>query len=175
MELYLKLLAGDGAADDLLGHSVSISGSRAILGAYGDDDRGGDAGAAYIFEIDAGGTWTRKAKLYASDPAASDNFGYSVSVSGDRAIVGASGKASSAGAAYVFERGADGIWTQEARLTPNDSTASDYFGCSVAISGQRAVIGAYGNDDDYSMAGSAYIFVRAGDGTWLRAGEARCR
>ncbi len=102
-----KLLASDAAAGDLFGFIVSISGDRAIVGAHRDDDNGSDSGSAYVFERDAMGNWKEVDKLTASDAAADDLFGISVSISGDRAIVGAlfhDDNGSDSGSAYVFER-----------------------------------------------------------------------
>ncbi|MBK6947742.1 MAG: FG-GAP repeat protein [Haliscomenobacter sp.] len=95
----LKALASDAGADDQLGYSVAISGDYAIVGAWMDNIPGGiigdkiDAGSAYIFERIAG-TWTQVQKLTASDAAALDVFGSSVSISGNYAIVGAQAKIS---------------------------------------------------------------------------------
>jgi len=99
-----KLLAGDGAADDEFGYSVSISGDYAVIGAYYDDDNGVDAGAAYVF-VRSGSTWSLHPKLTASDGAAGDDFGYSVALCGDYAVIGApyhDDNAPDAGSAYVF-------------------------------------------------------------------------
>jgi hypothetical protein len=153
-----KLLAGDGAASDYFGYSVSISGDFAIAGAYADDDNGSASGSAYIFEWD-GANWSQQAKLLASDGAASDYFGYSVSISGDFAIAGAYGdddKGSNSGSAYIFKRDGE-TWSQQQKLLASDGAAGDYFGYSVSISGNKAIAGAY---NDVSAAGSAYIFMR---------------
>jgi len=161
-----RLLASDAAASDYLGYSVAVSGDTAVIGAYGDDDGGSDAGSAYVF-VRAGGVWTQQAKLTAADAAQYDYFGYSAAVSGDTAVIGAYGDddgGSSAGSAYVFVR-SGGVWTQQAKLTVADAAQYDYFGCSVAVSGDTAVIGAYEDDDGGSAAGSAYVFVRSG-GVW---------
>ena len=103
-----KLTASDGATSDYFGCSVSISsdGNTAIVGAYSDDDKGTDGGSAYIYTR-SGSTWSQQAKLLASDGAASDYFGYSVSISsdGNTAIVGAYGdddKGTDSGSAYIF-------------------------------------------------------------------------
>jgi hypothetical protein len=105
------------------------------------------------------------AKLLASDGAATDNFGYSVAVAGDTAVIGArdDDNGNLSGSAYVFVRDSTGAWAQQAKLLPSDGAAGDYFGDSVALAGDTAVIGAYG-DDDFS--GSAYVFVRDGTGAW---------
>ena len=119
-----KITASDGANGDYFGCSVSINGDYAIVGAYGDDDKGSGAGAAYVF-VRSGTDWTEQTKLTASDGAASDNFGESVSINGDSVIVSARGdddKGSGAGAAYVFVRGG-AVWTEQAKLTASDGAA----------------------------------------------------
>ena len=162
-----KLTASDGVASDYFGYSVGVSGDFAILGAYGDDDKGSNAGSAYIFQRD-NESWTQKAKLSASDGAASDYFGRSVAISGEYAIAGVPYEDptyTDAGSAYVFEKPPGG-WanmTQNAKLMASDRAAYDYFGCSVSASGDCAIVGAYGDDS----AGSAYIFKRVG-GLWTQ-------
>jgi hypothetical protein len=156
-----KLLASDGAADDEFGESVAISGDYAIVGAYRDDDNGTDSGSAYVFERDGSGNWAEVTKLLASDGAADDDFGESVAISGDYAIVGApidDDNGTDSGSAYVFERDGTGNWTEVAKLLASDGATSDYFGTSVAISGDYAIVGAYLDDDNGTDSGSAYIF-----------------
>ena len=104
------------------------------------------------------------AKLTASDPAADEWFGYSVSVSGDTAVVGAYGKDDDHGAAYIFVYSGES-WSQQAKLTASDRMPTDWFGYAVAISGDTAVIGAIGDDDDGTESGAAYVFERSG-GSW---------
>jgi hypothetical protein len=101
-----KLLASDGAANDLFGYSASISGDYAVVGAFYDDDNGGRSGSAYVFERNAVGTWGQVARLLPTDGASLDNFGVAVSISGDYAVVGAyadDDNGLSSGSAYVFE------------------------------------------------------------------------
>ena len=164
-----KFTAADRNTWDLFGISVSVSGGTAVIGAHYDDDKGYRSGSAYVFVRAADGTWSQQAKLTAADGAANDWFGGSVSVSGDTAVIGADlddDKGSDSGSAYVFVRVADGTWSQQAKLTAADGAAYDNFGYSVAVDGDTAVIGAYCDDDKGSMSGSAYVFVRAADGTW---------
>ena len=100
-----KLTASDGAANDFFGFSVSLSGDRALVAAIRDDDLGTDSGSAYVFERQGDGTWLEVAKLTASDGAAVDYFGVSVSLSGDRALVGAccdDDLGDNSGSAYIF-------------------------------------------------------------------------
>mgnify|MGYP003652150590 FL=1 len=166
------LIASDATASDYFGKSVSISGDYAIVGASGaDPDSKSRAGAAYIFKKDTSGTgWTQHAKLVASDKAANDYFGGSVSISGIDVIVGATGQdpngQSSAGAAYVFTRSGS-YWSQQAKLVASDAAFADSFGESVSIDGNYAIIGAYREDPGtptLSSAGSAYVFTRYGSG-----------
>jgi hypothetical protein len=172
-----KLVASDRALESNFGFSVSISGDYAIVGAFSEaKDASGnnplnDAGSAYIFKRD-GTSWSQQAKLVASDRAVHDYFGWNVSISGDYAIVGAysededasgNNTLTGAGSAYIFKW--DGTsWTQEAKLVASDRKQNDYFGQSVSISGDYAIIGAYYEDEDalgfstLNAAGSAYIF-----------------
>ena len=172
--LQAKLTASDGAAFDLFGASVDVDGDTAVVGAYGDDTRGGgDAGSAYVFTR-TGTTWTQQAKLTASDGAAFDYFGFSVDVDGDTVVVGAPDDGDDttpagayAGLAYVFTRTGT-TWTQQAKLTASDGAASDNFGYSVAVSGDTAVVGAHNDDTRGGVdAGSAYVFTRTGT-TWTQ-------
>ena len=106
---------------------------------------------------------TELAKLTASDGAAGDEFGYSVSMSGDTVVVGAytdEENGDRCGSAYVFERDAGGAgnWDQAAKLTASDAAEDAFFGWSVSISGDTVVVGALGNDDDGENSGSAYVF-----------------
>ena len=158
--LQRKLVPVDGAAGDLFGESVSISGDVAIVGAPLDDDNGDRSGSAYIYRFD-GTTWSQEQKLLASDGAERDFFGISVSISGDVAVVGAlddDDNGTDSGSAYVFRF--DGTtWTHEQKLLASDGAAEDFFGDSVSISGDVAIVGADGNDDNGPESGSAYMFT----------------
>ena len=162
-----KLLASDGATFDYFGSSISVSGdgSTIVVGAYADDDKGNASGSAYIFDRDG----NELGKLTASDGAAGDFFGRSISVSGDGStiVVGAylddddgTGFTDS-GSAYIFDR--DG--QQLAKLTASDAAANDFFGSSISVSGDGStiVVGAHIDDDNGSGSGSAYIFDRDGN------------
>ena len=153
-----KLLASDGAASDVFGWSVAISGDYAVVGAIGASS---GLGSAYVF-LRSGTSWSQQAKLTASDGANSDRFGESVAISGDYAVVGAQGESGSgSGSAYVFKLSGTS-WTQEAKLLPSDGATGDIFGFRVSISGDYAVVGAHGHDDNGSQSGSAYVFKRTG-------------
>ncbi|MEM7396754.1 MAG: FG-GAP repeat protein, partial [Verrucomicrobiota bacterium] len=154
------------------GRTVSLSGDRAIISAVGDDAGGLEAGAAYIFERDEHGQWVETAFLQASDIEAWDGFGWSVAISGHRAVVGAREEDSvdwNAGAAYVFERDSHGIWNEVAKLRASDQQVHDQFGAAVAIDGDDIIVGVEQGDLVGRTDGAAYIFTRATDGSWLEA------
>ncbi|MDA7881406.1 FG-GAP repeat protein, partial [Akkermansiaceae bacterium] len=151
------------SASGNFGVSVAISGDSAIIGASRNNDSGNNSGSAYIFTR-SGSAWTLQAKLTADDAAAGDNFGGSVAISGDSVVIGAhqdDDAGSGSGSAYIFTRSGS-TWSQQAKLTAGDSAESDFFGVSVAISGDSVVIGAHQDDDGGSAAGSAYVFTRSG-------------
>ena len=173
----IKAVASDRAAHDYFGYNVSISGNYAIIGAYAEDEDASGlntlqvAGSAYIFESDGAGNWSEVQKLVASDRAANDRFGISVSISGDYAIIGATGADSNTGSAYVFERDGGGTWTEVQKLEAFDKGLGDYYGV-VSISGNYAIIGAQSEDQDgnnlntLAEAGSAYVYERDEFGYW---------
>ena len=158
-----KLTANDPAADDNFGAAVAISGDTVIVGTPNDDDGGMNSGSAYIFVRD-GANWSQQAKLTASDAATNDLFGWSVAMSGDTAVVGAhrndTASGVDSGSAYVFVRNGTN-WAEQTNLMSNDLAADDAFGHSVAISDNTVVIGAWRDDDAGSESGSAYVFVRS--------------
>lgn len=154
-----KLVPTAPPEEDFFGFSVGLSGSTVVVGAPLDDDGGFDAGAAYIFARDSAGAWSPQGKLLAGDGTALDYFGDAVALSGDTAVIGAWAAESDGGtgAAYVFTRRSDGIWTEQTNLLP--SGGADTYGDGVALSGDTAVIGARGSN-------AAYVFTRGGDGGW---------
>ena len=163
----IKLTASDAAMSDLFSHAIDIEGDRAIISSYENDDAGLNSGSAYIFELD-GGTWVETQKLTASDASAGDDFGYSVALFGDRVIIGARGNndgGSNSGSAYIFDLVGD-TWVETQKLTASDAAVEDRFGNAVSLSNDRAIIGAYLNDDDGTNSGAAYIF-ELDDGTWV--------
>jgi hypothetical protein len=161
-----KLLASDGAAMDHFGRFVSLDGDTALIGVECDDDNGenfGNSGSAYIF-IRSGTTWTQQAKLLASDGGGGDYFGSSVSLDGDTALIGAkynNDNGTNSGSAYVFTRSGTN-WTQQAKLLASDGGGGDYFGSSVSLDGDTALIGAERDDDNETDSGSAYVFTCSG-------------
>jgi hypothetical protein len=161
-----KLLAADGAAGDGFGSSVAIDGDTIVVGAAFDDDGGGDSGSAYVFTR-TGTTWTQQEKLLAVDAAAADNFGQSVAVAGDTAVIGSPYDDNvdvDSGSVYVFTRSA-ATWTQQAKVVAGDASAGDLLGSSVGISPDTLVAGAPRDDDGGIDSGSAYVFTSTGT-TW---------
>lgn len=165
--LQTKLAGSDTSAFKWFGYSVSISGNYAIIGQVYDNDKGYASGSAYIFKR-ASGSWSQQDKITASDGAPDDQFGWSVSISGDLAIVGTPwnddmGWDSDSGSAYIFQR-SDNIddpnWYELAKVTASDAAVGDRFGQCVSISGESAIVAAHHNDDNGDESGSAYIFEK---------------
>ena len=158
-----KLTASDAVPQDELGWSVAVDGDTAVIGAYLRDEADALTGAAYVFRYD-GADWAEEAKLTASDADAVDRFGRSVAISGDTAVVGASGNDDagfSSGSAYVFRYDGAG-WVEEAKLTASDAAGADLFGWSVAVDGDTVAVGALFDDADAIDSGSAYVFYYDG-------------
>ena len=154
-----KLTASDGSEINWFGYSVSISGNYVIVGAERDDDNGEASGSAYIFKR-SGSDWVQEAKLHSFDGNTGDFFGVSVSISEKSVVVGAfltDDKGDSSGSAYIFSREGSN-WVEGAKLLAFDGSASDWFGWSVAIAGDYAVVGAYLDDDNGENSGSAYVY-----------------
>jgi hypothetical protein len=162
-----QLSASEGAPGDEFGGAVAVSGDTAVIGAHASHPPDG-AGAAYVF-VRSGTTWTEQQKLTASDAAAADHFGLSLSLSGDTVAISAyaddTPRGFDAGSAYVFVRSGT-VWTQQQKLTAQDGGADDWFGVDVSVSADTVVVGAP-RDDRIGAAdvGSAYVFVRSGT-TW---------
>lgn len=204
-QAYLK--ASNAETNDFFGLPVAISGNTLVVAdAYDDsnattvngsetDNGAADAGSVFVFVRNDSGNWVKQAYLKASNAEAGDRFGVAVAVDGDTIVVGASHEDSDAtvvngdggndnaqdsGAAYVFVRDASGNWSQQAALRASNGESLDFFGGSVAVSGDTAVIGASSEDGDANglpNAGAAYVFVRDGSGNWseeavLRASDA---
>lgn len=101
-----KIMPSDGEAMDFFGSAVAISGETAIIGAQFDNDRGHEAGSAYLFRDEGGGKWVEIAEFAASDVTAGDRFGASVAASDQTVIFGAphdDDNGNNSGSAYIFE------------------------------------------------------------------------
>lgn len=172
-----------GAAYDYLGYSVDISGDYAVVGAYGNDQDGGNSGAAYIFEkVQGSDTWTLIKTIRSSETVNfnSDEFGYAVAISGDTVVVGArswyeSTELGRLGCAFVFQKdtGGENNWGKVKKILAVDAGDGDHFGYSVDISGDTIVVGAPWDDQAGSNSGSAYVFTRNAGGVnnWGQAAK----
>jgi hypothetical protein len=152
-----KLTASDEGINDSFGLCVGVSDSAVVVGARGDDDNGSNSGSVYIYQFDES-DWI-ETKLTPYDGRTGDAFGASVAVSDVTVVVGASlnddgGFAS--GSAYIYKL-VDSSWI-ETKLLASDDDSHDHFGNSIAVSGETIVVGAYGDEDNGSDSGSAYIF-----------------
>jgi len=172
--LEATLSPSDVQSNDQFGSDVSLDGNALLVGTPFEDDGGSSAGAAYVFRFD-GSSWNEEVKLVASDAQASDNFGESVSISNNLAVIGAPNEdggtgdpTSGSGAGYIFRF--DGSqWSQETILRPGVLQSSDNFGAAVAIDGTGAVVTApqrFGGGG--SAAGAAFIYQFDGS-TWIEA------
>lgn len=159
---HVATLAATSTGQDF-GYSVAVSGSTIVVGA---DSYNSFQGRVYVFTDNGDGTVTQQAILTASDAAASDLFGIAVAVDADTIVVGAVGKSTYRGAAYVFTKPGGG-WsdaTQTAKLTYASPADYDRFGYSVDVSGDTIVVGARDTDISASSSGSAQVFTKPGGG-----------
>jgi len=160
-------IASDGAAFDTFGWDVDISGDYAIVGAPNHNTNGNsNQGKAYIFHRE-NGIWTEQEQLFDPNGAANEDYGYSVGIDGDYAIVGAYEHSQMEGGdvfgkAYIYIRNGTN-WTLQEELEASDGATDDWFGFSVDISGDYAIVGArFHNTNDNADQGKAYIFHRSG-------------
>jgi hypothetical protein len=153
-EEEVKLTASDGSEDDRFGYSVAVNGNTIVVGAMSYDNY---RGAAYVYKYnESTSTWEEQVKLTASDGSEGDRFGYSVAVSENIIVVGAMGYDGIRGAAYVYKYNESTFtWDEQAKLTASDGSEYEWFGYSVAVSGDTIVVGA--NFDDMET-GAAYVY-----------------
>ena len=162
--LQIKVVPTDGYLDDKSGWYVALDGNTALVSSHLNDGVATDAGAVYVF-VRSGTSWTFQQKLVASDGAAEDQFGLGIDLDGDTAVVGAymdDDYGTDSGSAYFFVRSGT-TWIQQQKVTSSDATDGDYFGASVAIEGDTAIIGAYGDD----VGGAVYVYSRNSSSTWV--------
>ncbi|MEE9130465.1 MAG: FG-GAP repeat protein [Phycisphaerales bacterium] len=171
-----KITPSDANEQDRFGHTVAISGDVAVVGSPMNDDACPppdntfcDSGSAYVFRYE-NGSWTEEQKLIAFDDEAVDQYGISVSVSGEIIVIGApwqdeacgGGSGCNAGAAYVY-RFTGTTWELDQKLMASDADFSDVFGLAVSVSGNTILVGAPRDNDDGPNSGSAYVFQFDGD------------
>ena len=189
-----KLVASNGDIFENFGYSLSLSSNILAVGQWREEKQAGsggnapsvrsgtDSGTAYLFEFDsASGKWIEVAFFesprnpVATDAALFDNYARTLAISGNTLIVGASEEEANdpdQGTVYVYERDAagSGQWNEAGVLRASDGRQFDRFGRSVAIDGDTIVVGATGDDDAGSGAGTAFVFERV-DGQWLETGK----
>lgn len=159
------LAGGDLEYGDYFGRSVDVNNDTVLVGANRDESPGGQAddGSAYVF-VRNGSTWSKQQKLYASNVGDEGQFfGNSVSLLGDRALIGAYDdiiEGETKGAVHEFIRSGS-TWTEQGSfITASDGELSDKFGCSVAMSEPFAIVGAKDDDNENGTnnPGAAYIY-----------------
>jgi len=163
-----KLMASDAEADAYFGSMVSLSGEVLVVGTAFEDFAHTNAGAAYIFRRSAGGTdnWGEVKKLTPSDGVEEGRFGTSLAVAGDLAAVCAPGTSSMSGSVHIFEHTGMDTWGEVATPAPTVSRANEQLGCSVAVAGDVAVVGARYDDVGGDDAGTAYLYERNKNGLY---------
>ncbi|MGB0384766.1 MAG: clostripain-related cysteine peptidase [Ardenticatenaceae bacterium] len=160
-EAILAPAPDDSAANDQFAYSVSVNGDLIVVGARNGDGNAIDSGSAYVYRS-TGTTWQLEAELTATDGAADDQFGYSVSAYGDTLILGAPAHDNHAGAAYLYRK-QDSTWHQEAKLSTADVPSSNaLFGRAVSISHGIAVVG---SQFDETHTAPVYVY-RFNGSTW---------
>lgn len=162
-QIETKLSLDDPEDEDFFGTSMGLDGDTLVIGAI---RASSGVGEATVFRADGAG-WANEATLIASDavPFFLTQFGQSLDIDGDTVIVGAAlarnGADEVTGAAYVFRRNGT-TWTEEAKLLADDGALGDDFGTSVAIHGDKAIVGAPAHNG-----GAVYLFERSGS-TWTQ-------
>ncbi|NER05128.1 MAG: hypothetical protein F6K17_22300, partial [Okeania sp. SIO3C4] len=153
--LLHKFTAPDASAFDFFGYSVALGDNTALIGSYLDDDNGTNSGSAYLFDTTTGNLLQ---KFTAPDGSASDQFGISVALMGDTALIGSHYDGDNgplSGSAYLFDTTTGSLLH---KFTAPDGSANDRFGRSVALSNNAALIGSFWDDDNGTDSGSAYLF-----------------
>ncbi|MBW2527924.1 MAG: FG-GAP repeat protein [Deltaproteobacteria bacterium] len=170
---HSKLTASDSVQHSYFASAASISGDFALVAANVHNSDGTGGGRAYVFERDAGGQWTERQRLTASDGYVLQQFGRSVGISGSYAVIGAANdhNGTKEGSAYVFERSATGEWLEYAKLTAAGGGPNQKFGTAVAISGARLAVGAPGDLVNFESIAATYTYWRDPGGTWRETQE----
>lgn len=178
-----KLVSTDRQPGDGLGNSISIKGNYVIAGVRDQDfDADGktrmeSSGAAYIWERMDDGKWTKALKIVASDRTPYDEFGFSVDISNDNAIVGAKGVTlkrtdednnPNSGEAYIFSRNETGKWIEVSAIIPDDRMDRDLYGNSVGISGNYAIVGSPMGNTKKGDVGVIYVYWKNQQEKWIQ-------
>lgn len=169
-----KIVPSGLSSSDNFGNAIAIDGDRIAFGVYRDDDAGSNAGAVYVYRRLSATNWTQEAKLTANEAKDFDYAGYSVDIDGTRVVAGAyrfDNGGTDTGAAFVFEQGPTGGWSQVGTLLAGDRASHDNMGQSVQIRGDQVLAGAHGNSHAGDESGAAYLFARNANGTWSQASK----
>lgn len=164
-----KLIDSSGAVNDYMGYCTAISknGLVAVVGVYADDDAATNSGSVLVYKK-VNGLWGFHTKLHASDPSASDYFGFSLAINwdGSTIAVGAHNRLSGTGAVYVYIDTGTSI-VEQARLVAATAVAGDGFGYSLGLdgTGDTLVVGSHHHNQTGVQSGAAYVFARS-VGTW---------
>ena len=157
----------DNGDTNLCGMAVALDVDTAVVGCPGNDEKGLDSGAAYVFTRNAGGpdAWSQVAKLQAGDGASGDELGAAVAVSGDLIALGArrdDDQGDQSGAVYLFRRNQGGVdaWGQVAKVTPSVGKQYAEFGGALGLDRGRLVVGARFMVEGVTKSGAAYVFER---------------
>jgi hypothetical protein len=165
-----KITPTDATNSDEFGSSIAIDGDYIVVGSPSHDIVPSNSGAAYIFHRTEGNIWDADVtKIWPSDRTQNDEFGNAVSIDGSCVIVGCwsdDDKGIRTGSAYIFRRTGTNNWIEEDKLTASDPGVNDYFGVSVDICENYAIVGSYYNDDGGTDSGSAYIYNYNGSDDW---------
>lgn len=167
-----KLLATTALDLDQLGGAIAVSGDKAAITATGYDTSPEitNTGIVYLFSRDAAGSWTQVQSILPPHADVSNNvFGQALAMQGDALLIGSDfddQNGVNAGAVFLYQADALGVWTLQQELLASDGMDGDYFGQSVDIDGSNLIIGAYGDDDNAEQAGSVYVFTMDGSGVW---------
>src|SRR3989344_4418078 len=141
------------AEADFFGSSVSLSGNMALIGAYNDDTGATNAGSAHLYDATTG---TLLQTFNNPTPAYNDQFGYSVSISGDKVLISAPLNNTHYGSVYLYDATTGALLQIFSDPKP---TEQDFFGWSTSISGDRVLIGARADDTGATDVGSAYLYL----------------
>jgi len=158
------LAASDGKAGDGFGSAIAVDGTTMLVGAVRSND---NRGTVYVFQRQGSSAWRETARLAGADVAAGDQFGATIALRGDLALVSAPGQAKGAGAVYVFRRtGAN--WAQAGKLVSPEAKDQVRFGSAIAFDGDRLLISEPGANE---RAGAVHLFTRDASGEYKAAGK----
>lgn len=164
-----EILPGEAREHDRVGQVVSIDGDVAAVSAP-NDTIGNGVGAVYVYRFHEDSGWLRETKLYGAEDVTAEHFGSDLSVSGDVVAVGSAPSGSiderDLGSAYIFRFVDESAWVEQARLTAPTGSVEDCFGCAVAASNNRVIIGSRAEERSEGHSGAAYVYARDGDSAW---------